>query len=84
MSWRDMQRLADVLFIDQLKTFAADGGEELVRECVAELSKDGRRLLRDALDALPVEQGLGRPTTRLRGTLPLARASRGGTWCPRG
>jgi hypothetical protein len=52
MSWRDMRRLADVLFIDQIKTVAVDGGEADVREQVVELSEDGRRMLRKALDEL--------------------------------
>jgi hypothetical protein len=53
MSWRDLQRLADVLCVDEITAVADDGGGELVRARVAALSEDGRRLLRGALEAVP-------------------------------
>jgi hypothetical protein len=46
-----MQRLADVLCVEQIAAVADDGGEAFVRERVAALSESGRRLLHDALDA---------------------------------
>jgi hypothetical protein len=51
MSWSDMQRLADVLCVEQIAAVAHDGGEALVRERMAALSEDGRRLLHNALAA---------------------------------
>ena len=51
MSWSDMQRLADVLCMEQIAAVADDGGEALVRERVASLSESGRQLLQDALEA---------------------------------
>jgi len=49
MSWRDMQQLAATLFIDELVTVQRDGGETLLRERVAGLGDEKRRVLREAL-----------------------------------
>ena len=51
MSWRDQQRLADVLLVEEIAAVAHDGGEALVGERIAALSESGRRLLHNALAA---------------------------------
>jgi hypothetical protein len=49
MSWNELQRLAGMFCAQEIAAIA-DGGEEgLIRERVAALGEDGRRLLRDAL-----------------------------------
>jgi hypothetical protein len=50
MSWSDMQRLADLLAAEEIAAVARNGEEALLRERIATLSDDGRRLLHDALD----------------------------------
>jgi hypothetical protein len=53
MTWHEQQRLADVLLIGEITAVATDGGEAPLRDRVAALSENGRRLLQDALDAVP-------------------------------
>jgi hypothetical protein len=55
MPWSDQTRLMNVLCAEQVAAVADDGGAALMRERVAELTEDGRQLLRDALDAVPAE-----------------------------
>jgi hypothetical protein len=54
MSWSDQQRLADLLLTEEIAAIADDGGEALVRERVGAISEDGRRRLREALDAATI------------------------------
>ena len=49
MSWQDMQQFAATLFLDDLVAVQRDGGEALLRERVAALGDEQRRLLREAL-----------------------------------
>jgi hypothetical protein len=49
MSWQDMQYFAAALLVDELATVQRDGGEAFLRERVAELGDEQRRLLREAL-----------------------------------
>jgi hypothetical protein len=49
MDWADIQALFAALYVDEIATVQHDGGESLVREKLAELSEDARRVLRDAL-----------------------------------
>jgi hypothetical protein len=49
MSWQDMQYFAAALLVDELATVQRDGGETLLRDRVAALDADQRRVLRQAL-----------------------------------
>jgi hypothetical protein len=49
MGWQDMQQLAATLLMDELTTVQREGGEALLRERVAGLGDEQRRLLREAL-----------------------------------
>jgi hypothetical protein len=49
MGWDEMQAVFAALYVDEMATVQHDGGESLVREKLAELSEDARRVLRDAL-----------------------------------
>ena len=51
MSWSDQQRLAELLYTEEIAAVACNGEEALLRERLATLSDDGRQLLHDALDA---------------------------------
>src|SRR5580765_8215783 len=49
MGWQEMQQFAATLFLDDLVVVQRDGGGALLRERVAELGDEQRRLLREAL-----------------------------------
>jgi hypothetical protein len=49
MSWSDMQRLAEVVYVDEITAVLGGDGETVLRERVASLSEGERRVLRDAL-----------------------------------
>jgi hypothetical protein len=49
MGWEDMQRFAATLFVDEFVAVQRDGSEALLRERVAALGDEQRRVLREAL-----------------------------------
>jgi hypothetical protein len=49
MSWQDMKALAATLLVDRLDAIRRQGGEQLLRDRLAELSDDERRVLCEAL-----------------------------------
>jgi hypothetical protein len=49
MAWDEMQALFAAIYVDEIATVHRDGGESLVRQKLAELPEDARRILRDAL-----------------------------------
>jgi hypothetical protein len=57
MSWKELQVLGATLFAEQIASVAT-GGDELLRQRLAELGPDERRILREAL----AEPGLCEPT----------------------
>jgi hypothetical protein len=53
LSWVDLQRFAATFCLDELQAVHRSGGEALLRGRVAALSDSERRVLREALDAVP-------------------------------
>ena len=51
MSWRDQQALAHALLVEEIAAVAHDGGKALMRNRIATLTNDERRLLQEALAA---------------------------------
>jgi hypothetical protein len=51
MFWRDQQALAHVLLVEEIAAVAHDGGKALMRNRIATLTDDERRLLQEALAA---------------------------------
>ena len=49
MGWDDMQMLFASLYVDEIAAAQREGAESLVREKLAALSEDSRRVLREAL-----------------------------------
>jgi hypothetical protein len=49
MGWDEMQALFASLYVDEIASLQRDGGEATVREKLAVLSEDSRRVLREAL-----------------------------------
>jgi hypothetical protein len=49
MGWDAMQALFASLYVDEIAAVQRDGGEAVVREKLAALSDESRRLLREAL-----------------------------------
>jgi hypothetical protein len=49
MGWDEMQALFASLYVDEIAALQRDGGEAVVREKLAALSEDSRRVMREAL-----------------------------------
>jgi hypothetical protein len=53
MSWVEMQYVFSLTYADELREVAQVGGREALRERLAALSEDERRVFREALAELP-------------------------------
>ncbi len=54
LGWDDMKLIFATQFASEIAAVTEDGGEELLRERVAALDEDQRRVLREALDEVAV------------------------------